>query len=154
MFSFVWHHAKKFICIAVAAVVVAIVLVCVWFRWAATRGWTVEKLDRLVQASVEPNWNVEDADKWVRLHGFESRRDRNVSAVRMYRKLQQTSNVSSVVQGQVTKEQGANPGLFKDGELRIYFFYDGLGRLFKYVIYVNDGEDWTLGVERTVLAGS
>jgi hypothetical protein len=62
----------------------------------------------------------------------------------MYEKMLKVPDVKTVVQGHITQEQGANPGFLKEGDLRVYFLYDALGRLLAYRIYIQQGENWTL----------
>jgi hypothetical protein len=36
-----------------------------WLRYESQRGWTVDKVERLVKAEVDPNWNLKQFQEWV-----------------------------------------------------------------------------------------
>jgi hypothetical protein len=103
----------------------ALSAVLAWLSYEARRGWTVEKVQQLIDRELDPNWDYKSFERWVRSKGFQDYgcgwdgpKDIPITAIRAF------------------KVEGANLGLFNGaGVIHAHFYYVGsdyvMHRLFK-----------------------
>jgi hypothetical protein len=74
-----------------------------WLRYESQRGWTVAKVERLVKAEVNPDWNPEQFEEWVQRKGFG-----------LFKECVSDSSKQLTTTGfRIGADQGANLGLFR-----------------------------------------
>jgi len=126
--------------------------------WVLHRGWTVDKVRKLVDETFDPKWGKEEAEIWISRWELRSvhsdikrypdgRMDGDFMDIQ--RELKKRPGIATVVFGRVLSQEGANVGLFQSGGIWIYFSFDDLDWLRMYSIYVESNHGWTLAFEKT-----
>ena len=123
--------------------VLAVFSSCAAWYWKATRrGWTEAKLDRLIRAEVPPNGDRIDAEAWFDRHGilhayFKAPIEDRIGGRTVPEAVGlDPSTLGGAVRG-VLSGPGVNVSLFSSGEICVYFFLDGNGRIACYFIDIH-----------------
>jgi hypothetical protein len=96
------------------------------------RGWTVGKIDRLVQAEVPLGSTRQEAEEWLDSHGFPHEYFADVTLDRVDEQTAPRAaglserDLGGLVRGMVFD---ANVDLVFEGYINVYFFFDHEGRL-------------------------
>jgi hypothetical protein len=104
-----------------------------WLWWSSQRGWTVAKLERLIQAEVPQGCDRTTVEAWFNHHGicydwFEDTTGdmRGRSTMPQLVGLR-SENLSGMLRG-VIEGPEANVDLIAPGKISVYFFFDKQGR--------------------------
>jgi len=104
-----------------------------WLWWCSQRGWTVAKLERLIEAEVPPDCGRKTVEAWFDQHGirytwFED----TTGAMRGHQTMPQlaglrSEDLSGMLCGEISGPE-ANVDLIFPGRISVYFFFDKQGR--------------------------
>jgi hypothetical protein len=122
-------------CFALVLLAVLAVGTWIWLDWQ--RGWTVAKLERLIEAEVPPSCDRQQVEEWFERRGIQYWHfpDKGKSLPRapsIYMLLAagvRPKDVGGWMAGKIEGAQ-ANVGFLRDdGRIDVYFFFDKEGRL-------------------------
>ncbi len=105
-----------------------------WYWRASQRGWTVSKLERLIQAEVPLGCNRPFVETWLDRQGITHSyfpgpsRDRRGKQTMPEIAGLDPSKVNETVRGEIGVSE-ANVSVVFSGTISIYFFFDAKGRL-------------------------
>jgi hypothetical protein len=104
-----------------------------WLWWSSQRGWTVAKLERLIQAELPQGCDRAAAEAWFDRHGirygwFED----TTGDMRGHQTMPQlaglqSNELSGMMRGDIAGPE-ANVSLIVPGRISVYFFFDKQGR--------------------------
>jgi len=138
------NPVKQSVCLAIATAIVG-----GWVFVQSNRGWTVGKLEQLIQTEIDPQWHEETVGKWVdsccSKNGF--KRGNGHAGIVISRRL--LADGWAFLNWRLTPEEGANLGILKSGEIQVYFLFDQNSRRFvRYQIYAIEQGDCRIIAER------
>lgn len=111
-----------------------IAAIAAFLAYWLNRGWTVAKVERLIQAEFNPDWQAADVKDWIESHGFDADQARDIAGTKPYGSIRAPSlpdEPQFVVRGYIGPEHGSNIGPFHRGGIFMFFFFDSVGRFVK-----------------------
>jgi hypothetical protein len=103
-----------------------------WLWWLSEQGWTVAKLERLIQAEVPPNAERKSVEAWFVRHSIrynwwvDTTGDRRGHQTMPEIAGLSNRDLSGMLRGDIDGA-AANVGLFSSGRIRVFFFFDKQG---------------------------
>jgi hypothetical protein len=109
-----------------------------WWWWATHHGWTVAKVERLIEAEVPRRCSRATAAAWFRRHKIDYTRFEGFPGdMRGHQTMAELAGLRSDEIGETLRGEidEANLDLICHGTISVYFFFDKQGRLAGHLVH-------------------
>jgi len=116
------------------------IAVSLWVRQDAQRGWTVARLEHLIEVEVPADCDREQAEVWFERHGIQHSYFTDTTGDRSGQRTMpmlanlRDEDLSGMVRGWIEWPE-ANVGFRSSGRIQIYFFFDKEGRRIGHLVH-------------------
>jgi hypothetical protein len=123
-----------------ALVVLAVLALATWVGLDSQRGWTVAKLERLIEAEVTPHCDRQQVEAWFDRHGIPHKYSVDTTGSRYGDQTMpmlaglRDEDLGGMVGGGIEGPQ-ANLGFLRNGRISVYFFLDKQGRVVGHLVH-------------------
>jgi hypothetical protein len=136
-----FHFSLRWLLLVVPIAAILLGVTIRWIQRESDRGWSVERLERSIQAEVPPIQNRQQAEAWFKANSIDCQYfddptggyEVGNQTAAMLAGLQ-SKNLSGVVRGSIEGE-AANVGFLSNGRIIVFFFFDHQGRCVGHFIH-------------------